>query len=68
MPSALPYSGFANSEGLVGDPVYRSGTDNSIIHFQAPSQRILGHRYFEAYTKVLEQIEMETEMERMQKS
>jgi hypothetical protein len=59
MPTSLPYVGFANSEGLTGDPVYRSGTTNQIIHFDAPSARILGRRYFAQFAQLKHQLEME---------
>ena len=49
----VPYTGFADSYGLLGDPMYRSGLDNEIIHFTARSQRILGKRYFAAYQAAL---------------
>ena len=49
----VPYTGFADSFGLLGDPVYRSGLDNEVIHFTARSQRILGKRYSAAYQAAL---------------
>ena len=49
----VPYTGFADSYGLLGDPVYRSGLGNEVIHFTARSQRILGKRYYAAYQAAL---------------
>ena len=49
----VPYTGFADSYGLLGDPYYTSGLDNEVIHFTARSQRILGKRYYAAYQAAL---------------
>ena len=49
----VAYTGYADSYGLLGDPVYRSGLDNEVIHFTARSQRILGKRYYVAYQAAL---------------
>lgn len=53
LPQYVAYSGYADSYGLLGDPVYRSGLDNEVIHFTARSQRILGKRYYAAYRAAL---------------
>ena len=50
----VPFTGFAPSYGLLGDPVYRSGLDNEVIHFTARSQRILGRRYLTGLLAALE--------------
>ena len=47
------YTGFAESQGLLGDPLYRSGWDNAVIHFTGRSQRIFGRRYFAGYQAAL---------------
>ena len=49
----VPYTGFADSYGLLGDPVFLSGTDHEVILFTARSQRILGKRYYAAYQAAL---------------
>ena len=49
----VPYTGFADSFGLLGDPVFLSGSDHEVIHFTARSQRILGKRYNAAYQAAL---------------
>ena len=53
LPQYVPYSGHAPSEGLLGDPLYRSGASGSVIHFTGRSHRILGRRYYEAYLQAL---------------
>ena len=53
LPQYCAYSGHADSFGLLGDPLYRSGWDNSVIHFTGRSQRILGQRYYTAYKAAL---------------
>ena len=49
----VPYTGFADSYGLLGDPVFLSGSDHEVVHFTARSQRILGKRYYAAYQAAL---------------
>ena len=49
----VAYTGFADSYGLLGDPVFLSGSDHEVIHFTARSQRILGKRYYAAYQAAL---------------
>ena len=49
----VPYTGFADTYGLLGDPYFTSGLDNEVIHFTARSQRILGKRYHAAYQAAL---------------
>jgi hypothetical protein len=53
LPQHCAYTGHADSFGLLGDPLYRSGWDNSVIHFTASSQRIFGQRYHTAYRAAL---------------
>jgi len=45
-----PYSATVSSFGLVGDPGYPAGNDHELVHFTAQSQRLLGKRYFAAYS------------------
>ena len=45
----VAYTGFADSYGLLGDPVFRSGIEDAVIHFTARSQRLFGRRYAAAY-------------------
>ena len=47
------YTGLADSYGLLGDPVFRSGASGQVIHFTGRSQRILGKRYYAAYRAAL---------------
>ena len=49
----VAYSGFADSYGLLGDPVFLSGSDHEVVHFTARSQRLLGRRYYAAYQAAL---------------
>ena len=53
LPQYCAYTGHADSFGLLGDPLYRSGWDNSVIHFTGRSQRIFGARYHTAYRAAL---------------
>ena len=48
----IPYTGYADSLGLVGD-VNKSDPDGELIHFTARSQRLFGLRYFAAYHAAL---------------
>ena len=49
----VAYTGFADSYGLLGDPVFLSGSDHEVVHFTARSQRLLGKRYYTAYQAAL---------------
>jgi hypothetical protein len=53
LPQYVPYSGHAPSQGLEGDLMWRSGWDNSVIHFTGKSHRIFGQRYHAAYNAAL---------------
>ena len=44
----VPYTGFADSLGLVGD-VNKRDPDGELIHFTARSQRLFGQRNYAAY-------------------
>ena len=41
----------------MADPLYRSGVDNSVIHFTARGQRIMGRRYHAAYLFALANVQ-----------
>ena len=64
----VPYTGFADSYGLLGDPVNRSGLDNEVIHFTARSQRILGRRYMAAWLAALENYPEPTPLQQTDKA
>jgi len=57
VPQIIKHTGYADTKGLNGEttPGYQSGVDQSVIHFDAPSQRILGRIYYQAFSSIKQQ-------------